>query len=116
MLNKIKDFLMAVSIVVIGVASFIAFVYGLSMLGYKMYAYFTPKYANVQNKIYQNNASYNEGMVRDFENLKLEYMREDDMNKKEAIHSVILHRFSVYGIEKLPPDLQAFYHQMEEQP
>lgn len=98
------------------IISGIVTIFGISYGSYQLYRYFAPKYANVQNKIYQNNASYNEGMIRDFENLKLEYLHEDDMNKKEAIHSVILHRFTVFGVDKLPPDLREFYRQMEEQP
>jgi hypothetical protein len=91
----------------------IAVFIGIPIGSYQLYKYLAPKYANVQNEIYQNNASYNEGMVRDFENLRMEYMNQTDPSKKAVIRSVILHRFSVYGINKLPVDLQNFYSQME---
>ena len=71
-------------------------------------AIFAPINANIDRKTYENSASYNDGMVRDLENLKLEYLKAND-DQKAALRATILHRFSVYPYNRLTPDLQNFY-------
>lgn len=71
-------------------------------------AVFAPINANIDRKTYENSASYNEGMIRDFENLKLEYLKGTP-DQKDALKATIIHRFSVYPYNRLPADLQTFY-------
>lgn len=112
-MNKIFDTFKAILLLITAIAVFSVLIFGISYGSYEMYRYFSPKYANVQNEIYQNNAAYQEGMIRDMENLRLEYLNQKDVDKRVAIRSVILHRMSVYGVNKLPMDLQNFYKQLE---
>ena len=58
---------------------------------------------------------YNDGMVRDLQNLQLEYLNADQAHK-DAIRSIVLHRFSVYDQNKLPPDLWNFYRRRNYEP
>ena len=87
-------------------------VFCLSMFGYEMYAFFGPKYAATERKIFENTKSYNDGMIRDFENIKLQYLSANH-DQKDALRATILHRFSVYPRDQLPPDLQRFYSELE---
>jgi hypothetical protein len=52
-------------------------------------------------------------MIRDLENLQMEYAKTDDAHK-DALRSIILHRFSVYDENRLPYNLRSFYKQLRE--
>ncbi len=79
--------------------------------GYYAYRYFAPKYAAVDRDVFKESPSYNDGMIRDLENLMMEYKAADTLHRP-ALRSVILHRFSVYPQDKLPAHLFAFYTQL----
>ena len=70
--------------------------------------FFQPRYEQIRNNTFHNSQSYNDGMVRDLENLRLEYMQSTD-DQKVTLRGIVLHRFSVYPIDKMPSDLQSFY-------
>jgi len=84
---------------------------GLTFLGYESYAYFAPKYRAVDNAVFKESEQYNDGMVRDLENLQLEYMNAD-ASHKDALRAITLHRFSVYPEDKMPPNLRNFYNEL----
>jgi hypothetical protein len=55
-----------------GIFGFIAVIgvlIGLSFLSYAGYSYFAPRYTAVDNKVFHESAQYNDGMVRDLENI-----------------------------------------------
>jgi uncharacterized membrane protein len=87
-------------------------IFGLSFISYKMYEFFSPRYTAVDNKVFKESQQYNDGMVRDLENLKMEYINAD-VEHKDAIRAIVLHRFSVYPLDRMPPDLQSFYNQLQ---
>ena len=93
---------------VIGALMFFGLAYG----SYQMYAYLAPKYRQVDNEVFKNSEQYNNGMIRDLENLQMEYINADK-DKKDSIRAIVLHRFSVYPVEKMPPDLRNFYEQLK---
>ena len=103
-----KKIVGVIGIVVIALAP----IFGLSYGGYKMYEFFAPRYTAVDNKVFHESQQYNDGMIRDLENLKLEYLNAD-AEHKDAIRAITLHRFSVYPREKMPADLRNFYEQLE---
>ena len=47
----------------------LALIVGLSFLGYEMSSYFAPKYRALDNKVFKESEQYNDGMVRDLEDL-----------------------------------------------
>jgi len=51
-------------------------------------------------------------MIRDLENLQLEYINAD-AEKKQALRAIVLHRFSVYPEDKMPPNLRNFYNSLK---
>ena len=86
--------------------------FGISLLGFESYKFFAPKYRQVDNEVFKQSEQYNDGMVRDLENLQVEYIN-GDADKKQALRAIILHRFSVYPEDKMPPNLRNFYEQLK---
>ena len=81
----------------------------LSVFSFKMYQYFAPRYAAVDAVVFKESVQYNDGMVRDLENLKMEYNRADSTGKS-ALRPIILHRFAAYDETRLPHNLRVFYN------
>jgi len=102
-----KEFLGIVAFI----AAAVAVVIGLTFLGYAITDYFAPKYRAIDNKVFKESEQYNDGMVRDLENLQLEYMNADKEHK-DALRAIVLHRFSVYPVDKMPPNLRNFYNEL----
>jgi len=84
----------------------------LAMFGsFFAYQYFAPKYRAVDNQVFKQSEQYNDGMIRDLENLQIEYIGAD-ADKKQALRAIVLHRFSVYPEDKMPPNLRNFYNEL----
>jgi type II secretory pathway component PulC len=98
-----------ISAIVVGWIAFIV----LAMFGsFWAYQYFAPKYRAVDNQVFKQSEQYNDGMIRDLENLQLEYINADK-DHKDALRAIVLHRFSVYPEDKMPPNLRNFYEQLK---
>ena len=92
---------------------FLALVFGLNLFGLANYSFFAPKYRAVDAQVFKQSEQYNDGMIRDLQNLQMEYMTADQAHK-DALRSIILHRFSVYDQSNLPPDSWNFYQQLKQ--
>ena len=90
----------------------LAVVFGLSYYAFEMTSFFKPKYTALDNQVFKESQQYNDGMLRDLQNLQLEYIN-GDQGKKDSIRAVVLHRFSVYPEDKLTPDLRNFYNSLK---
>ena len=98
-----------ISAIVIGWIAFIA----ICMFGsFFAYQYFAPKYRQVDNEVFKQSEQYNDGMIRDLENLQMEYINAD-AEKKVSLRAIVLHRFSVYPEDKMPPNLRNFYNSLK---
>jgi hypothetical protein len=93
------------------VVASIALMFGLTFASYKAYEFYAPKYRAIDNQVFKESEQYNDGMVRDLENLQLEYLNADKEHK-EALRAITLHRFSVYPEDKMPPNLRNFYNEL----
>jgi hypothetical protein len=91
-----------------GLVLVVALIVGMKFLGFNMWAYFAPKEAQVEREVFENTKGYNDGMLRDLENLMMEYQKAPK-DQKAALKDVVLHRFSVYPTERLPSNLRSFY-------
>jgi len=100
-MKNVSTFLGAIIVIV-------TLVVGLKFVGFNIWAYFGPKEAAVERQIFEGTKVYNDGMVRDLENLMMEY-KKSSKEEKVSLREVVLHRFSVYPIEKLPSNLKSFY-------
>ena len=83
-----KDAMAFTMSIAIGVAA----IFGVSYLGYESYKFFAPKYRAVDNQVFKQSEQYNDGMIRDLENLQLEYISADKEHK-DALRAIVLHRF-----------------------
>ena len=106
--NKMKDVLLTIA----GVVTALVVFFGISLFGFEMYQYFKPKYVAVDNQVFKESQQYNDGMIRDLQNLQMEYIN-GDQGKKDSIRAIVLHRFSVYPEDKLTPDLRNFYNSLK---
>ena len=98
-----------ISVIVVGWVALIV----VAMFGsFFAYQYFAPKYRAVDNEVFKQSEQYNDGMIRDLENLQLEYINADKEHK-DALRAIVLHRFSVYPEDKLPPNLRNFYNDLK---
>jgi hypothetical protein len=106
-----KDLFAGIAAFVSGFVGIVVLIGGLSYLGWASYDYFAPKYRATDNKVFKESEQYNDGMVRDLENLQMEYTDADQAHK-DALRAIVLHRFSVYPEDKMPPNLRNFYNQL----
>lgn len=87
----------------------IAVLLGLAnVLGFASFSFFAPKIEQVRYNTFKESQSYNDGMIRDLEDLKMEYFKAST-EQKEGLKAIILHRFAAFDINKMPDDLQIFY-------
>ena len=84
---------------------------GLGYISYLAYAFYAPKYEQVRYDTFKQSQTYNDGMLRDLQDLRIEYIKAND-EQKAALKAIIIHRFSVYDIDRLPYDLRAFYMEL----
>lgn len=98
----------AIGIGVLGLVGLVAVVFVLNFTAFANYSFFAPRYTAVQNKVFHESQQYNDGMVRDLENIKREYQHASPEGKA-ALKATALHRFEIYPRERLAPDLQSFY-------
>ena len=107
-----KDLFEGIFASVTGIALFVLVIFGLSYGGYESYKFFAPKYRAVDNQVFKQSEQYNDGMIRDLENLQMEYINSD-AEHKQAIRAVVLHRFSVYPEDRMPVNLRNFYNDLK---
>jgi hypothetical protein len=99
-----RDFLSALTAVVLG----FALILGISFGSYKMYEFFAPKYRAVDAKVFKESEQYNDGMIRDLSELQRQYITAKP-DEQAALRPIIRHRFEVYDRDRLPADLRQFY-------
>lgn len=90
-------------------------IFGLAYGSYELYAFFAPKYTAVDNKVFHESQQYNDGMIRDLENIKREYQQATPEGK-QALKATVIHRFEIYPRSKLVdyPDLLNFYDSLNQ--
>jgi hypothetical protein len=103
-----KEITATVSLIFAG----IAIIFGLTFLGFELTSYFKPKYTELDNRVFKESQQYNDGMLRDLENLQVEYINADPASK-QALRAIVLHRFAVYPEDRLTPSLANFYNQLK---
>ncbi len=92
----------------LGLGALLALIFGLNFFGLENYSFFAPRYTAVDNKVFHESQQYNDGMVRDLENIKREYQGATPEGKA-ALRATAIHRFEIYPRDRMPPDLQNFY-------
>ena len=106
-----RDFFAGAVATTFGMIVFVFLMFGFAYVGWVSYDYFAPKYRATDNKVFKESEQYNDGMIRDLENLQLEYINADKEHK-DALRAIVLHRFSVYPEDKMPANLRNFYNDL----
>lgn len=96
----------------LAICSIGALVFFINILGFTNYSFFAPKVEQVRFDTFKQSQSYNDGMLRDLQELQLQYTTANT-DQKVMLKAIVLHRFSVYQIDKLPLDLQSFYYSIK---
>ena len=104
-----KEFLGILAAIVVAVAIAVLLAFG----GYEMYNYFAPRMRATDMKVFKESEQYNDGMIRDLENLQMEYIKAN-ADQKQLLKSIIIHRFEVYDQNRLPANLWNFYQDVKE--
>lgn len=78
-----------------------------------MYKYFAPKIVQVQRETFEESKPYNQGMIQDLRKAQQEYAQADEKGK-DALCSIMLHRFADYPEDKMAPDLQSFMDELRQ--
>jgi len=81
-------------------------------ISYLAYSFYAPKYEQVRYDTFKESQTYNDGMLRDLQNIQMEYTKSNE-EQKAALRAIALHRFSVYPENKLPIDLRNFYDNLK---
>lgn len=81
-----------------------------------LYKVFAPKQEAVRRQTFEQSRAFNEGMVRDFENLRMQYLQSSDPDAKAVLVSTILHRSAGYNLNdpSVPADLRNFITQLQQ--
>lgn len=97
-----KTLLISLAVALAVVTGLLFYVYGATM-------FFAPGYAEIRNQTFKNTQVYNDGMVDDLANLRLQYIAARDKEHKDAIRATVLQRFASYPKDRLPAELRDFY-------
>lgn len=84
--------------------SVIYFIFGMSN-------FFSPRYAALDSEVFHQSAQYNDGIVREFQKLMLEYHSATTNEYRSSLKAVMQQQFGTYPLEKLPPHLRKFYEE-----
>lgn len=76
-----------------------------------MYQVFAPKYEAARRNVFEQSKAYNQGMIQELDQMRLDYVKGTP-EQKEAIASIVLHRTADYDVDKLPPYLQTFINSL----
>jgi hypothetical protein len=107
-----NDVLKAILMLVGAIVLCLALIFGLNLFGLANYSFFAPKVRAVENQVFKESEQYNDGMIRDLENLQVQYIQAN-ADQKAALKDIILHRFSVYDQNRLPGNLRSFYSDLK---
>jgi hypothetical protein len=94
------------------IAGIVALTVGSNALDYSQYKLFAPRYEQVRRDTFEQSQAYNEGMRRDLENLRNQYLSATDPAAKAALADTFRHRAEGYP-NGLPADLQSFYDSLK---
>jgi hypothetical protein len=81
-------------------------------IGWKSNQYFAPREEQVRRDTFEQSQAYNEGMRRDLEEIKDQYLATNDPASKAALRATFIHRAEGYP-NQLPADLQSFYDSLK---
>ena len=103
--NKEKKGIGVAGYIAGGLAMIIVFgslMFGLTWIGIEWRGFFGTKAAAVEREIFLETRSYNEAKIQDLAKYRLEYLRADSQEDKNAIASTVRMQFAEYNTDRLP--------------
>lgn len=97
--------------VLAAIVLFIAVIFGICELGYRVDQRYQPLEESVRNNTFHQSAAYNEGMISDLRDIRDQYMSKQDQASKDGIAASFIQKANHYP-NQLPPDLQQFLIQI----
>ncbi len=95
------------------VAVLAAVTVGLTYGGLWVSSWSKPAAVAIDNKTFHESAQLNDGMSRDIDNIRQEYLASTTTEgAKAALRATVIHRFGNYDITRLAADQQAFIRQI----
>lgn len=107
-----NNHLKTVGAIILALAAIIAAAILFQSLDFGLTKTFAPAYEAVRRQTFEQSQSYNEGMVRDLENLRMAYADAKTPAQQDAIRDTARHRFAAYPSANLPADLRLFQAQL----
>lgn len=92
----------------LGLVALIVLTFFFQSLDFGLFRTFAPKYEQVRRDTFEQSQAYNEGMRRDLEEIRNQYLAAGDPAAKASLRATFIHRAEGYP-NQLPPDLAAFY-------
>lgn len=98
--------------IVLGALLGVAFITGLSVGSYYLYAFLAPKYEATRRDVMIESRSYTEGTIRELYTMQRQYQAAKTDEERDTIAAAARHEFSIFPKERLPQDLQTFLAQV----
>jgi hypothetical protein len=91
---------------------FLAF--GGRWLGLQADSFFLPWEEQIRYDTFKATQPFNEGMIRDLENIRMQYIKSTTTaDEKTTLRAIAIHRFAAYDTSKLSPELRNFYESLK---
>lgn len=100
-----RDFLWAALGILLFIAVAVVAVNEMNIAGIKFWGVRTQ---DAKTQVFKATQAYTQGVENDLADMRLEYMKADDLEVKGVLKATILHRFAGYDSHKLPVYLQTF--------
>ncbi len=103
--NIIVGIIIVIMIIILSLAA--------QYLTLKWNGWFKPQEENVEHEVFKKTRSYNESKKQDLIRYRLQYLRAESQEDKEALASTIRMMFSEYNENQLEPELKSFLKQIK---
>ena len=100
-MNKIGGAIISIALCILIFAGVLVNVFTGGVISLWFKEYFGTRNADVDNKIFKQSTTYNEGMIDDLAEYKYELKTEKDPVSKAAIEDVVVERFANFDASKI---------------
>ena len=78
---------------------------------YRLSAHYAPRVEDVRRTTFEHSRTFQEGTIRDLDNLRMEYLRAGSDAQRQAIVDTVRHRLADIDLDALPPQTHEFVRQ-----
>ena len=81
-------------------------------VGLTSYRIFAPMWEQSRREVFEETKSYNQGVAQDISRIQQQYLTATP-SQKDALASIVIHRYADYDLSKLQPDQRAFIEKLK---